>query len=152
VWKVLRNLWWFSPTFSAALVNATVLTLLLKMLCWKEKRFSRGVLANTARFLRLFFLETSPFLAPDGITDFGVVLAKHCISLSALSFCKSTDEKPFLTEHAMTCGVNGLTYFICLWCNARIVAIGRKVLFHHKLLFVTKQRSQFVCGYLQTSQ
>jgi len=48
------------------------------------------------------------------------------ISLSALSFHKWPDQQPFLTEHAITCGVNGLTSFICLWCNARIVAIGRK--------------------------
>ena len=37
------------------------------------------------------------------------------ISFSALSFYKSTDQKPFLTDHAITCGVNGLTSFI--WCN-----------------------------------
>ena len=36
------------------------------------------------------------------------------IFLSALSFYKWTDQKPFLTEHAITCGVNGLTSFICL--------------------------------------
>jgi len=50
-------------------------------------------------------------------------------------------------------GVNGLTSFICflcLWCNTRIVAIGRKVYFHHKLWLMTKQRSQFGCSYLQT--
>jgi len=33
-----------------------------------------------------------------------------------------------------------------------MVAIGRKVRFHHKLPFMTKQRSQFGCGYLQTAQ
>jgi len=31
------------------------------------------------------------------------------ISLLALSFYKSTDQKPFLTEHAITCGVSDLT-------------------------------------------
>ena len=40
-------------------------------------------------------------------------------------------------------------YFICLWCNTRIVTIGRKVYFLHKLRFITKQKSQFGCGYLQ---
>ena len=73
-------------------------------------------------------------------------------SLSALPCYKSTDQKPFLIEHAITCGVSGLTSFICLWCNARIVAIGRKVCFQHTLPFMTKQRSQFGCGYLQTAQ
>jgi len=33
-----------------------------------------------------------------------------------------------------------------------IVPIGRKVCFHRTLPFMTKQRSQFGCGYLQTSQ
>jgi len=63
---------------ATVLVNATILTLLLKNICWKNKRFSRGVLANTDRFLRLFSLESLPFLAPDGITDFSIALAKHC--------------------------------------------------------------------------
>jgi len=49
----------------------------------KKERFSRGVLANTARFLRYISLETFPFLAPGGITDFGIALAKHC----NLAFC-----------------------------------------------------------------
>jgi len=49
----------------------------------ERKRFSRGGLANTARFLRFFFLETLPFLAPDGITDFGIALAKNY----NLAFC-----------------------------------------------------------------
>jgi len=47
-------------TFSGALVNATVLTSLLKSFAGK-KCFSRGVLANTGRFLRFFSLETLPF-------------------------------------------------------------------------------------------
>ena len=121
---------WFWPTFSGALVNnATVSTLLLKSFAGK-KRFSRGVLANTARFLRFFSLETLPFFAPDGITDLDIALAfcrpnsSTAISLSALSFDKSTDQKLFLTEHAIT---NVLTSFIYLWRNARIVDIGRKV-------------------------
>ena len=33
-----------------------------------------------------------------------------------------------------------------------VVAIGRKVRFHHTLHFMTKRRSQFGCGYLQTAQ
>jgi len=50
-----------------------------------------------------------PFLSADGITDFGIALANTAISFSALSFYKSTDQ---------TCGgINGLTSFICLWCN-----------------------------------
>jgi len=43
---------WFSPTFSGALVNATVLLTLLLKSFTEKKRFSRSVLANTARFLR----------------------------------------------------------------------------------------------------
>ena len=65
------------PTFSGVLVNTTVLMLLLKSFVGK-KCFSRGVLANTARFLRFYSLETLPFLAADGITDFGIAQAKHC--------------------------------------------------------------------------
>ena len=38
-------------------------------ICWKKKRFSRGVLANTVRFLRFFPLEILRFFAPDGITE-----------------------------------------------------------------------------------
>jgi len=60
---------WFSPTFSDALVNATVLTLLLKSFAGK-KSFSHGVLANTARFLRFFSSETLPFIAPGGLGYF----------------------------------------------------------------------------------
>jgi len=48
------------------LFNATVLTLLLKNFAEKKKRFSRGILANTVRFLLFFSLETLPYLAPDG--------------------------------------------------------------------------------------
>ena len=57
------------PTFSGALVNATVLTLLLKSFA-EKKCFSSGVLANTGRFLRFFSWETLSFLAPDGINRF----------------------------------------------------------------------------------
>jgi len=81
----------------------------------------------------------------DGITDFGIALAEHC-NLVFCSFVLEIDwsKKTFLTEHAITCGVNGLPSFIRLWCNARIVAIGRKVRLHHTLPFMTKQRSQEV--------
>jgi len=56
----------------------------------------------------------------DGITDFGIAPAKHCNLAFCSLFYKSTDQKPFLAEHAITCGVKGLTSLICLWCNARI--------------------------------
>jgi len=59
------------------MVNPTVLKLLLKSFT-EKKRFSRGVLVNTARFLRFFSLKTLPFLAAEGITDFGIALAKYC--------------------------------------------------------------------------
>ena len=66
----------------------------------------------------------------------------HC-NLVFCSFVLRIDWlKPFLTDHAITCDVNGLNSFMCLWCNATIVAIGRKVRFHHTLPFMTKQR----CG------
>ena len=65
------------PTFSGVLVNTTVLMLLLKSVAGK-KCFSRGALANTARFLRFYCLETLPCLAADGITDFGIAQTKHC--------------------------------------------------------------------------
>jgi len=74
------------------------------------------------------------------ITGFGIALAEHC-DLVFCSFVLRIDWlTPFLTEHAITCGVNGLNSFICLWCNTTIVTIGRKVRFHYKLPFTTKQR------------
>ena len=105
----------------------------------------RPVLANTARFSRFFSLRNFAIFSYWGIADFGIALAKHRNLVSALSFYKSSDQKPFLTDHAITCG---LTSFICLWCNARIVAIGGKVLFYHMLPFMKKERLQFGCGYL----
>ena len=130
MWKVLRNLCrdfhlhfqvvWLKPLF--------------QLCCFKsfagKKTCQFHRLANTARFVCFFSLESSPFLAPDDITDFGIPLlfcrpnSSTAISLSALPFDKSTDQKLFLTEHAIA---NGLTSFICLWCNARTVDIGRKV-------------------------
>jgi len=95
-----------------------------------------------------------------GITDFGIALALNtAISFSALSFCKSTDQKPFLTEDAITCGVNGWSSFIWLWCNARTVAIG-KVRFHHMPHDETKvavrlrlpQDSARSCGTIDSKQ
>jgi len=72
--------------------------------------------------------------------SFGIVLAKHC-NLVFCSFFQRIDWlKPFRTDHAMTCGVNGLNSVMCLWCNTTIVAIGRKVRFHHTLPFMTKQK------------
>jgi len=46
--------------------------------------------------------------------------------------------KPFLTNHGITCGANGLNSYICLWCNTTVV--GRKVRFHRTLPLMTKQR------------
>jgi len=80
------------------------------------------------------------FIAPDGITDFGIALAKHC-NLVFCSFILRIDwSKPFLTDYAITYDVNGLNSFICLRCNTTMVTIGRKVRFHHTLPFMTKQR------------
>jgi len=100
-----RLMSWFPPAFLGTLVNATVLTLLLISFA-EKKRFNRGVLADTARFLRFFSLETLSFLAPDCITNFGIALAKHC-NIALWSFVsKISDQKHFLTEHAIACGVN----------------------------------------------
>jgi len=49
----------------------------------EKKRFSGGVLANAARFLRFFLLRSFAIFSSDGITDFGIALAKHC----KLAFC-----------------------------------------------------------------
>ena len=46
----------------------------------------------------------------------------------------------------MTCGVNGLNSFMCLGCNTTIVAIGRKVRFHHTLPFMMEQRCSSVAA------
>ena len=61
--------------------------------------------------------------------------------LTTTSFVLRIDWlKPFLTGYAITCGVNGVNSFICLWCNTAIVTIGRKVRFHHTLPFMTKRK------------
>jgi len=62
-----------------------------------EKTFSRGVLVNTARFVRFFSLETLPFLAPYGITDFGIALAKH-YNLALCSFVLQIDWSKTFSE------------------------------------------------------
>jgi len=122
---------WITPCFS--------LPFAVWKFCWK-KRFRPCVLTNTARSAR-FFSETLRILAADGITDFGIALAKHC-NLVSCSFVLQIDWlKPFLTGHAITCDVNGLTSFICLlWCNKMMVTTARRVRFHHTLPFITKQR------------
>jgi len=74
------------------------------------------------------------------ITGFGIVQSKH-YNLVFCSFVLRIDWlKPFLTDHAITCGINGLNRFMCLWCNTTITTIERKVRFHHMLPFMTKQR------------
>ena len=74
---------WFPPTFSV-----------------KKRRFSRGVSANTARFLRFASLQTLRILAPEGIANFGITLAKHC-NIIFCSFVLQIDWwKPFLRGHA----------------------------------------------------
>ena len=56
----------------------------------------------------------------------GIAQAKHC-NLVCCSFVLRIDwVKPFLTDHAITCGVNGLNSFVCLWRNTTIVIIGKK--------------------------
>jgi len=65
----------------------------------------------------------------------------HDCNLVFCSFILWTDWlKPFLTEHAVTCCVNGFNSFVCLWCNTMTATMGRKVRFHHKLHFMTKPR------------
>ena len=79
-------------------------------------------------------------------TGFGIVLAKHW-NLVFCSFVLRIDWwKPFLTDQAITCGGNSLNSFMCLLCNTTIVAIGRKVRFHHTLPFITKQRCSSVAA------
>ena len=108
---------WFSPTFSGALVKPTLVWRCCLKVLLKNKWFSRGVLVNTARFLRISSLETLRFLAPEGITDFGTALAKHCNH----DFCSFVLQinwlKRFLTDHATACAVNGLAsiYTFLMW-------------------------------------
>jgi len=49
----------------------------------ERKTFQSRRLANTASFWHFFSLQTLPFLAPDGITNFGIAQAKQC----NLAFC-----------------------------------------------------------------
>ena len=87
--------------------------------------------------------QCSPLRTPvlDGITGFGIALAKHYNRVFCSFILRIDWLKPFLTDHAITCGVNGVNIFICLWCNTAILTIGTKVRFHHTLPFITKQRS-----------
>ena len=129
---------WFSPSFSGALVNANALTLMLESFAGKSDSVTafKLTLPDPCVFLLKSFAF---FIAPDGITGFGIVLAEHC-NLVSYSFILRIDWlKHFLKDHAMTCGVNGLKSFICLWCNTSIGTIGKER-FHHTLLFMTKQR------------
>jgi len=50
--------------------------------------------------------------------------------------------------YAVAFAVNGLASIIRFWCDTTIVAIGRKVRFHHTSTFVTKQRVAISLGYL----
>ena len=116
------------------------------------KSFLRGAqffltVSNSFKLRPTYFSRGAKFF-PCPPPGYGPAVAKHC-NLAFCSFVLKIDwSKTFLTEHAITCCVNGLTIFICLWCNARIVATGRKMRFHHELPFMTKQRLQFGCGYL----
>jgi len=120
------------------LANAIALALLLESLLEKaiqSLRFSWHCLILALFLLRSFAL----LITLDGITDFGISLAKNC-NLAFCPFVLRIDwVKPFLTNHAMTCGVNTLNNFIYLSCNTTIVTIG-EVRFHHILSFMTKQR------------
>jgi len=44
----------------------------------QKKKHRKTNIINTARLLRISFLETLHFLAPEGITNFGTALAEHC--------------------------------------------------------------------------
>jgi len=142
---------WVSATFSGALINATVWKLLLKSFAGK-KRFSRGVSANTARFLRFFSLEILAFLSADGIADFGIALAKHC-NLIFCSFVLQIDWSQTFSggpRNNMWC--EWLDELHILMMQRKNSSHRRKVRFHHRLPFMTKQRWQFGSGYHQTEQ
>jgi len=118
---------WFSPAFSGVLVNATALAYCCCLKVLLKKHFSHCDLANTARSLHFFSLETLRFLAADGITDFGIALDKHC-NLVSCSFVLQIDWlKPLSVNHAITCGVNGLTSFICRALRNATIKIVRTV-------------------------
>ena len=93
----------------------------------------------------LFLLRSfALFIAPDDITGIGIAQSRHC-NVVFCSFVLRIDSlKPFLRDHAITCGTNGLNSFICLRCNTTIVNIGRKARFYHKLPFMTKQRCSWL--------
>ena len=90
------------------------------------------------------------FIAADGITDFSIAQAKHC-NLVCRSFVLRTDWlKPFLTDHAIACGVNGLNSFTCLWCNTTIITIGKSA-FPSFVILYDETKVHFGCGYLEIS-
>jgi len=86
--QLFLHFWNVSATFNIS-QKEPVFTLLLKSFAG-IKRLSRTVLANTARFLRFFSLETLPFVAADGITNFGIALPKH-YNLAFCSFVLQID-------------------------------------------------------------
>ena len=96
--KVLRSLCRDFHLHFQVLWLTPLLRCCLKALV-NKKRFSREVLANTARFLRFTSLQTLRILALEGIANFGIALAKRC-NLVFCSFVLQIDWwKPFLMEH-----------------------------------------------------
>jgi len=135
------------PTYSCVLINALLqLTVAAWKFCWKKTIQSR-------RFSQHYQILALRISAADDITDIGIVLAKHC-NLISCSFVLHIDWlKPFLTDHAIPCGINGLTNFICLlWWNAMIVTIEKKCVSIIRYPLLRNKGSQFDCGYLQTAQ
>ena len=87
---------WFTP-----LIQRCCLKVLLEKAI-QSRRFSYH-----CQILALFLRSFALFIASDGITDFSIAQAKHC-NLVFCSFVLRIDwSKFFLTDHAITCGVNG---------------------------------------------
>jgi len=102
--------------------------LLLESFAEKKKNVSVAFQLTLPDSYTFSPLETLPFLAHDGITDFVIALAKDAISLSA--FVRQIDRSKTFSD--------GTRNNMWCRCNARILAIGRKMRFHNTLSFMTK--------------
>ena len=149
---VPRNPCWKELTYiSGVPVNTTVLMLLLQSFAGK-KCFGRGVLASTARFPRFFPLETLPFLAADGIADFGIAQAKHC-NLIFCSFVLQIDWSKTISD-----GPSNNIW--CKWFDQLHMFIMQRKNSSHRwksafppyVTLYDETKSQFGCGYLQIAQ
>jgi len=88
----------------------------------------RGVSANTSRFLRFASLEALRLLAPEGIANFGIALAKHC-NLVSVFFNLFTATEPYANVCVAPGTLNNDPSVYPGFCNKRISSQAISVCF-----------------------